>query len=222
MWVPSWTTFWPFGTVETKRTQIKVPGRWAEAERAVDDEFSNWWTHGLLPKGEKKLFSVLEMKSLSVFIFKIPHISKVPHYQAKWEEKPNVSMFYLHGWLAGSSFCSLDPDQMCTKCGLYAPHICSLCITKASGVMPTRCHICTPRKHMWLSARACMSGCVLREKPNCQCSKGPNKARTRDVTSGLAETVPFLSGRRDFFLWQVGQGDRWPWMCRLQECYVSK
>ena len=89
----------------------------------------------------------------------------------------NKVMFQCSICTAGSAFCSLDPEQMCKKCGLYAAHVCSRCIAEASGVMPMRCHLCTQREHICLSK--CLRGCVLREKPNCQCSKGPTRLQVQ-------------------------------------------
>ena len=67
----------------------------------------------------------------------------------------------------GSSFCSLDSSKKCTVCRQYTPHICSRCIIQASGVMPTKCYLCTTREHTCLSK--CLGGCILQERPKCKC-----------------------------------------------------
>ena len=78
-------------------------------------------------------------------------------------QKPTIVMFQCSLCTAGSSFCSLDPDKTCAACGIYTPHICSMCISEASGVMPKTCYLCKARGH------------IRREnsKPTCQCTKGP-------------------------------------------------
>ena len=107
-------------------------------------------------------------------------------------------MYQCSNCTAGSSFCSLDPSQKCIKCGVYAPHLCGKCFFRASGVMPTTCHMCTDREHICLSK--CLGGCYLKETHVCGC--GLNPVRLRVNKSGKNHGRYFYSCRScGYFEW---------------------
>jgi hypothetical protein len=93
---------------------------------------------------------------------------------------------------AGSASCSVQPERPCTACGGGVVHLCDQCDEQTSHV-PTTCYLCTPRPHLCLSA--CSNGCILYEKPTCNCKKGGDLVRLQ-VTK------------------QCKNHGRWFWSCR--------
>jgi hypothetical protein len=99
---------------------------------------------------------------------------------------------------AGSAFCSVRPERPCTACGGRVVHLCDQC-TRQNNHVPTTCYLCTPRPHLCMSA--CSSGCVLYEKPICNCKNGGNLVRSK--------------------VKKVGKNhDRWFWSCRACRFFV--
>jgi hypothetical protein len=70
---------------------------------------------------------------------------------------------------AGSAYCQLQPERVCTTCCVSIVSVCEQC-REHSNELPTTCSVCTTRSHLCLSA--CGHGCTLYEKPTCDCKKG--------------------------------------------------
>ena len=50
--------------------------------------------------------------------------------------------------------------ESCLNCSTK-PFICDRCFLTAAGIVPTKCYMCTPRRHICLSK--CSGGCVLKK-----------------------------------------------------------